>query len=117
MKTGMAIFFTCLIMGTVHAQTPSTTTVPDSLSFVPENVIQLQSLSFNLPSSSLLLKQGNTLSAFAGDLLNSFQFRSGFNAIPPLYSRGFDPSTASEYESLLRRNYLVLDIHPIVNEW
>jgi len=109
------IFFSLNFVG-VQAQTTSTT-LPDSLSFVPASSIHLASMPVFIPNSISLLSRDTPFYDFTGGFIKSFRFNTDFNSIAPFYSRAFNPSSTTELESLLRRNYLLLDIHPLVNEY
>lgn len=107
----------CLIVGTAQAQTNTILDVPDTLQFVPFQNFNLSSMQVNLPSSSTILSQEFSFEMMTGGILNIFLSDRSFNSIEPFSLRDYNPTSASDFNSYIYRNYFLIDRQSVVYDW
>ncbi len=117
MKFINVLIFFSMMVGSIYAQTSLAINLPDSLSFVPNNGFNLRSMPVNLPSSSKILSQDFSFEMITGGFLNIFLSDRSFNTIKPFSLRDYNPTSVSDFNSYIYRNYFLIDKQSVINDW
>jgi hypothetical protein len=117
MKTAISLMFSVLLFTSLQAQTLQSMTLSDSLSFVPHHGINLRTMPVNVPSANTILSNEFSIETMTGGFLNIFLTDRSFNTIKPFSLRDYSPTSVSNFNSYIYRNYFLIEKQTIINDW
>lgn len=117
MKRLLTFVLGAILFSSAYGQNHQTSSLTDTLNFVPTYGFNIKSMPVNIPNSELILTQEFTVETMTGGILNIFLSDWRYNKIAPFTLRNFNPSSASEYNSYMKNNYFLIDKHTVIHDW
>ncbi len=106
-----------LLFSSVKAQNYETSSLTDTISFVPIKAIDLGSMPVNIPNSHMILSEEFSFEMMTGGILSIFLSDRSFNTIAPFSLRDYNPTSVSDFNSYIYRNYFLIDKQSVINDW